>query len=118
MKTLAIAVVALLLSACASSSSSNIEPVAVHKVFPVYPARAMVERKNGTVTLTYDIDSSGSVQNLHVASAAPAGYFDEAAWNAVRQWRYEPGKPFKGKKTHIKFVLNEPELPPVFLPRR
>ncbi|WP_172731232.1 TonB family protein [Pluralibacter gergoviae] len=118
MKTLAIAVITLLLGACSSSSSSASEPVKIHNVFPLYPARAMAERKTGIVTLRYDIDNDGNVQNLRVVRAEPAGYFERQARAAVRQWKYEPGKPFKDKKANIKFTLNRTELPPVFLPYR
>ena len=61
------------------------------KVEPLRSMRAEVERVAGTALLEIVVQTDGTVRNVVVLSAAPAGYdFDVSALDAVRQWKFEP----------------------------
>jgi protein TonB len=59
-----------------------------HDVSPVYPPIAASARIEGTVVLEAVIDREGNVSNLRVVKSIPL--LDNAALEAVRQWKYEP----------------------------
>ena len=62
----------------------------IFRMDPVYPANLLDQHLAGSVTLSFDVDSHGRVQNPKVVSASPPGAFDAAALAAVRQWYFEP----------------------------
>jgi protein TonB len=55
---------------------------------PLYPEVARAARVQGTVVLEAVIDSGGRVTQLKVLTSVPL--LDQAALDAVRQWRYAP----------------------------
>jgi TonB family protein len=55
---------------------------------PAYPVSARMNSKEGTVTLYAVIEEDGHVSGLHVLHSAGTE-LDQAATNAVSQWRYE-----------------------------
>ena len=55
---------------------------------PRYPPLALQTRKEGTVVLHAIISRDGRITALEVVSGSP--WFDQAALEAVRQWRYRP----------------------------
>jgi protein TonB len=64
------------------------EPRVLTRVPPVYPeiaARAMI---HGVVILEATVDEEGAVQNIKVLRSVK--FLDEAAIEALKQWRYEP----------------------------
>ena len=67
----------------------------------------------GTVVISYDVDSAGTVSNVQVVSSNPEGYFEEEALEHVRSWRFRPahvdGKPVvqEGVESEISFRLEE-----------
>lgn len=63
-------------------------PSKVWNVTPEYPRLARLRRIEGTVILEVTVDRQGEVSNVAVLRS-PEG-LDEAAVDAVRQWRYEP----------------------------
>jgi len=63
-------------------------PRKLHHVAPLYPAAARLARIEGDVVLEALIDLQGNVVNLAVVRSVPL--LDQAALEAVRQWRYEP----------------------------
>jgi len=66
-------------------------PVAPRKtvdVRPVYPEVARMVKVEGTVVLEAVLDQSGRVTQLRVIRSIPL--LDQAALDAVRQWRYTP----------------------------
>jgi protein TonB len=73
------------------------EPILIHRVDPEYPALAVHSRMEGVVILEAIVDEEGRVESVRVLRSP--GVFDQAALNAVRQWRYSPvllnGKPEK-----------------------
>lgn len=62
----------------------------IFRMDPVYPANLLDQRLAGSVTLSFDVNPHGAVQNPKVVSATPPGAFDAAALTAVRQWYFEP----------------------------
>jgi TonB family protein len=75
-------------------------PKKVHDVPPVYPKEAQRKRREGAVIMEATIDEKGNVTNLKVLRSMhtfglphPSGgipLLEEAALEAVRQWKYEP----------------------------
>jgi protein TonB len=66
-------------------------PVAPRKtidVRPVYPEIARLARREGTVVMEAVLDPTGHVTQLRVIQSVPM--LDQAAMDAVRQWRYTP----------------------------
>lgn len=66
-------------------------PVAPRKIVdarPVYPDIARFARKEGTVVMEAVLDPTGRVTQLRVIQSVPL--LDQAALDAVRQWRYTP----------------------------
>jgi periplasmic protein TonB len=60
----------------------------VYKITPVYPAIAVAARVEGTIVLQATISKSGAIENLRVVSGPPM--LQQAAIDAVKQWRYRP----------------------------
>lgn len=65
-------------------------PVVIRRVEPVYPEVARKSRIAGIVILETIIDRNGNVRNARVLKPLPFG-LDEAALDAVRQWKFRPG---------------------------
>jgi TonB family protein len=59
-------------------------------VKPQYPASAQERGTGGWVDLAFTVRVDGSITDLSVTGAEPAGIFEQAAMSAVRRWRYEP----------------------------
>jgi protein TonB len=59
---------------------------------PSFPARARQLGLSGWVTLSFVVDVDGSVQDVHVVESDPPDVFDDAAMEAARGWRFEPGR--------------------------
>jgi len=60
----------------------------INRVQPVYPPLARQTRISGTVRLHAIIGKDGMIQSLEVVSGHPL--LQQAALDAVRQWRYQP----------------------------
>jgi bla regulator protein blaR1 len=67
------------------------EPMAAHAVQPSYPERALLRGIEGSVRLSYYVDSDGRVRDVRVEQSSPPSIFDSAALNALRKWRFVPG---------------------------
>ncbi|ODS54860.1 MAG: hypothetical protein ABS36_10375 [Acidobacteria bacterium SCN 69-37] len=63
-------------------------PEKIHHVNPIYPEAARAAGISGVVILEATIDTDGSVSFMRVLRSIPD--LDQAAINAVRQWRYVP----------------------------
>jgi len=63
-------------------------PRKILDVKPVYPALALSVRQEGVVILETIIDARGVVESVHVLRGYPM--LDQAAVEAVRQWRFTP----------------------------
>jgi protein TonB len=65
-----------------------VAPRILKKVNPVYPDLAIQARLSMIVILEAQVDTRGRVKTVKVLRGHPL--FDEAALEAVRQWRYQP----------------------------
>lgn len=63
-------------------------PAKVVNVAPIYPQEALDARVQGVVIIEAKIDTDGSVAEAWVLRSIPM--LDQAALDAVRQWRYSP----------------------------
>jgi len=64
-------------------------PAGFDKVAPEYPVTERLAGHQGIVVMYAVIAQDGSVQNVHILGAPSRGLAD-AAFAAVRQWRYKP----------------------------
>jgi protein TonB len=64
------------------------QPRKIHDVSPVYPTLAIAARREGIVILEAEIGEDGCVRNTRLLRSIPL--LDEAAMEAVRQWRFTP----------------------------
>ncbi|HEX6930076.1 MAG TPA: TonB family protein, partial [Gammaproteobacteria bacterium] len=62
----------------------------LHAVEPVYPRRARRAGEEGHVLLEFTITPQGNVADIDVLEATPRGWFENAARDAIGQWRYQP----------------------------
>jgi len=70
---------------------TNPELIAESKIEPEYPELARVARLEGNVILQAIIKADGTVGDVEVLRTnRPSMGFEEAAIEAVRQWRYKP----------------------------
>ncbi|RLA96238.1 MAG: hypothetical protein DRG69_01440 [Deltaproteobacteria bacterium] len=67
-------------------------PVPVEQPKPIYPLRARRAGVEGFVKVRFLVDRRGRVGEVEVLEASPEGYFERAAQDAVRRWRFVPGK--------------------------
>lgn len=67
----------------------GVVPEKVHHVNPVYPDLMRQGRMQGKVVLDAVVDKDGTVTNVLVVES-PHPMLDEAAIEAVQQWRYKP----------------------------
>ena len=63
-------------------------PLKTHSVPPVYPADARAANVSGAVVLEATIDPGGNVTGVAILRSVPM--LDQAAIDAVRQWKYTP----------------------------
>jgi len=63
-------------------------PAKIRNVDPVYPAIAQTARVQGTVIIEATIGADGRVADARILRSVPL--LDQAALDAVRQWRYSP----------------------------
>ena len=84
-------------------------PTKIKNANPVYPAIARAARMSGMVILEAVIDKEGNVKDLKVVRSA--GVLDQAAMDAVSQWKYTPttlnGQPVEViMSVTVNFTLN------------
>lgn len=63
-------------------------PALVKRVEPTYPEIALVAKVTGLVILEASVAADGSVESVRVLRSVK--FLDEAAIDAVKQWRYSP----------------------------
>jgi TonB family protein len=59
-----------------------------HTISPAWPQSAA--RVEGWVLLRFTVQPDGTVIDVEVQEASPAGVFDSSAVEALRQWKFEP----------------------------
>jgi protein TonB len=78
----------------------------IEKVRPAYPPFALNEGIEGRVVLSITILPDGSVTDVRVVSANPAGHFEKSATRAVERWRYKPSNVTRTNViVHVDYVL-------------
>jgi TonB family protein len=89
-------------------SASELTPLKT--VQPKYPEKAERQRLQGWVQLDFTVTESGEVKDVAAHDASAPGVFDQAAIEALSQWRYQPvlrdGKPVAQRaRIRIRFNL-------------
>ncbi|MEW5900094.1 MAG: energy transducer TonB, partial [Acidobacteriota bacterium] len=78
-----------------AEATGEVRPKIIKKVDPVYPEAARKAGIQGIVLLEARTDEKGNVVQVRVLKSIPE--LDQAAIDALRQWKYEPcvidGKP-------------------------
>lgn len=59
-------------------------------VMPEYPRMAQRRNITGYVDVSFTVTAAGRVENIGILTSEPGDEFDEAATDAVAQWRFEP----------------------------
>lgn len=85
---------------------------------PKYPADAVAAKITGRVVVIVDVAADGSVSDVRVEEARPAGVFEQVTLEAVRKWTFEPaikdGRPVAGRvRVPVDFAMDEPASVPV-----
>lgn len=78
-------------------------PKRVHYVAPEYPQEALAARVGGIVIVELALGADGVVTDARILKSIPL--LDQAALDAVRQWRYEPRATPAMLTTTVNFVL-------------
>lgn len=76
---------------------AQVDPDYLHRPNPVYPALSRRLREEGTVVLRVSLDAQGSVQDIAIEKSSDFRRLDQAARDAVRQWRFIPAR--RGQQT-------------------
>jgi TonB family protein len=87
-------------------------PVAIQREAPGYPQAVRAIGIEGVVEVSLTVLRDGSVGWVRVFRAEPRGYFEQAATEGVRQWRFEParanGEPIECRmRTRVRFALTD-----------
>lgn len=69
---------------------AQVDPNYLHRPNPVYPAASRRLREAGTVLLRVSLDATGKVREVAVQTTSAYERLDQAAIEAVRQWRFIP----------------------------
>jgi len=69
-------------------ASSQRAPKVETKVLPLYPSEAASQHVHGDVTMDVTLNDDGTVQEVKVIEGDPL--LDNAATDAVKQWKYRP----------------------------
>ena len=72
-----------------AEETPGVKPQLIHRVDPVYPERARRAGIEGVVVLKIKTDEEGSVISL-VIMRSESTMLNQAAIEAVRQWKYLP----------------------------
>jgi TonB family protein len=79
---------------------------------PEFPQAARERALSGWVDVQFIVNTDGSVSDLAVVGAEPAGLFEQTATEAVRKWRYRPvlrdGQPINQRaRVRVRFALQK-----------
>jgi protein TonB len=93
-----------------AGESGNSPLEILSKTKPAYPRSALQSGQEGWVKVSFTITEQGRIENPAVVSSRPRQVFDQAALEAVMQWRFRPkrvnGKPVPTTAIQdIKFTL-------------
>jgi protein TonB len=81
----------------------------VNYVTPQYPRAAQRRNVTGYVDVSFTVRRDGSVADIEVIEGSPGRIFDDAATEAVAEWRFEPtienGRSVE-KRTAVRLAFN------------
>ncbi|WP_434341338.1 TonB family protein [Motilimonas cestriensis] len=77
-------------AAPAVASNGDAMAVPLHRVEPMYPAKAKRRGKEGYVVVAYDISAEGKAINVRIIEAVPKRTFEKAVKKVMRRWRFKP----------------------------
>lgn len=84
-----------------SARELDVQPRALRRIEPDYPADADRERISGRVRLSLKLEADGRVSDVEVVSADPPDVFDESARKAFAAARFSPaqkaGRPVRAR---------------------
>ncbi len=66
-------------------------PVPITRIQPTYPFEMKRAGQNGTVTVGFIVDTTGTVRDAYVVDSSHRE-FESAALTAIQKWRFRPGK--------------------------
>lgn len=73
-------------------TAAYVDPNYLHRPNPVYPALSKRLREEGTVVLRVNLDTQGNVLDITIEKSSSFQRLDQAALEAVKQWRFVPAK--------------------------
>jgi TonB family protein len=87
-------------------------PVAIVREAPAYPVALRATQIQGLLEIGFTVLRDGRVGWVRVLKADPRGYFEQAATEGVRRWRFKPasldGEPVECRmRTRVRFTLTE-----------
>jgi TonB family protein len=96
----------------ASEFATAAELQLTHYVPPDFPSSARQRALSGWVDVQFMVLVDGSVSDISIVEADPAGQFEQSAIDAVRKWKYRPilqaGQPInKRARVRVRFALEK-----------
>lgn len=87
-------------------------PAAIERVAPPYPESARLAGAEGFVEVAFTVLRDGRVGWVRILRAEPSGFFEAAALDGVRDWRFAParsiGEPVECRiQTRVRFTLTD-----------
>nr|WP_308822861.1 energy transducer TonB [Sodalis praecaptivus] len=80
-------------------------PRATFRSNPIYPPRARALGIEGRISVMYDVNAEGRVENIRIVSAQPRNMFERDVRLAMRRWTYETGKPTANMTVKFQFDI-------------
>lgn len=96
----------------ACSAPDLVPPGALHRPAPDYPESARLAGAEGFVDVAFTVLTDGHVGWARVRRAEPSGFFEPAALDGLREWRFRPalrdGEPVECRgQTRLRFTLTD-----------
>jgi protein TonB len=89
----------------AAPTDKEIADSPIYKPAPEYPDRALQANVEGTVRVSVTLAPDGHVAKAEVIEADPEGWFEDAALEAIKTWKYRPPRREMTIEVAIKFTL-------------
>jgi TonB family protein len=98
----------LLCSAPVLAQPGPTKPRAIEAAPPVYPEAEKAARHEGRVVVQILVLKDGSAGTVQLAQSSGYPALDQAALDAVKQWRFEPGRDESGaaRDTEVKLAVS------------
>lgn len=89
-----------------------VPPKPIQREAPAYPQAVRATGIEGSVEVALTVLRDGGVGWVRVVRAEPRGYFEQAATEGVRRWRFAPatqgGEPIECRlRTRVRFALTD-----------